>query len=75
MCERKKITIQSEVNSTGRRKRDHVSIIWGAGKTITTSASTVYINPADAKQFPILHGLLFILMLGKTAEAILLWVI
>lgn len=43
-----------------------------AGKTITTSAS-VYINPADAKHFPIFAWLAFYFNAwGETVEAILL---
>lgn len=37
-------------------KKVHVSINWGAGKTITAAAWSVYINPADAKHFPMLCG-------------------
>lgn len=50
----------SKVNSTaveGKKKRPCQHNL-RAGKTITTSAS-VYINPADAKQFPIFAWLAF----------------
>lgn len=42
-------------------KKVHVSINWGAGKTITAAAWSVYINPADAKHFPMLCGFAFAL--------------
>lgn len=60
------------MKSTGGR-RSVSAQIGGAGKTIITAAWSVYINPADAKHFPMLHGC-FSIIVRETAEAIFLWV-
>lgn len=62
----------TELESNGREKKRWCQHNLRAGKTITTSAS-VYINPADAKHFPIFAWLAFYFNAwGETVEAILL---
>lgn len=53
------ITICIEMKSTGGGEGPCQHNL-GAGKTIITAAWSVYINPADAKHFPMLRDLLLL---------------